>query len=100
MNVIGGLSSREGMGMEGFSSEERDDELTICTVSFHNARHIALNWELVAALNRNDDRINWIDAENTPAGCKDRLNFSDPRYRVIPGASPNSKDNYHHTDGL
>jgi hypothetical protein len=86
--------------MQSDSSEQRNDELTICTVSFHNARHIALNWELAAALNKNADRINWIVAENTPAAGKDRLSFSDPRYRVVPGAPPNVKDNYHHTEGL
>ena len=69
--------------MEGVS-RQRDDELTICTVSFHNARHIALNGELVAALNKTPDRIKWIVAENTPAGGKDRLEL----FRsAVPGGS-------------
>jgi hypothetical protein len=86
--------------MSRVSAEKRDDALTICTVSFHNARHIALNWELVAALNKNAAQIKWIVAENTPVGDRDRLDFSDPRYRVILGAPPNVKVSYHHTEGL
>jgi len=86
--------------MEGLSSAQRDDELTICTVSFHNARHIALNWELVSTLNKGADRFKWIIAENTLEGGKDRLDFTDPRYCVIAGAAPNAKVSYHHTEGL
>lgn len=78
----------------------RDHELTICTVSFHNARHLALNWELTRQFNQDAEQIHWIVAENTPGGGRDRLETSDSRFRVIPGAPPNKKVSYHHTEGL
>ena len=86
--------------MEAPNSQQHDNELTICTVSFHNARHIVLNWELATALTYDEDRIQWIVAENTPVGGRDRLDYSDSRFRVIPGAPPISKVSYHHTEGL
>ncbi len=86
--------------MERPSPSKIDDRLTVCTVSFHNARHLALNWDLTRALNRDAERIQWVIAENTPDGGRDRLDRSDSRFRVIPGAPPNSKASYHHTEAL
>jgi hypothetical protein len=74
-------------------------DLTICTVSFHNAAHLIANWELAERLNGNT-RPTWIVAENTPEGSHGKLAASDPRFRVIPGAEGRHRDNYHHTIAL
>lgn len=75
-------------------------DLTVCTVSFHNAPHLIANWELGERLNRGDGRLRWIVAENTPNGSPHRLDPSDPRFRVIPGTDGRHRDNYHHTIAL
>lgn len=47
-------------------------ELTICTVSFHHAPHLRLNYELVRRLNPNM-KIRWVIGENSPLDSDRRL---------------------------
>ncbi len=77
-----------------------DRELTICTVSFHNAPHLIANWELGERLNRGKGRLKWIVAENTPDGSRHKLTAPDPRFRLIAGTEGRHRDNYHHTIAL
>jgi hypothetical protein len=75
-------------------------ELTICSVSFHNARHLSLNWELADRLTRGDGRLRWVIAENTPDGSEARLDPHDRRFLIIPGVDDSHRDNYQHTEAL
>ncbi|WP_299614808.1 hypothetical protein [Pelagibius sp.] len=74
--------------------------LTICTVSFHNAPHLALNWRLSDALNRDGASLRWVVAENSPLGAPDRLPTDDARFDVIAGASPDYYPNFQHAVAL
>jgi hypothetical protein len=47
-------------------------ELTICTVSFHHAPHLRLNYDLVRRLNPNA-KIRWVIGENSPLDSDRRL---------------------------
>ena len=75
-------------------------DLTICSVSFHNAAHLILNWELTKRLNPDADRCRWLIAENTPEGAEGRLRSADARFEQIPGADPRLVPNYQHTEAL
>jgi len=75
-------------------------DLSICSVSFHNAPHLVLNWELATHLNPDFNRCRWLIAENTPADAKDRLAATDSRFELVPGASPQLVPNYQHTEAL
>ena len=86
--------------MSNIVSQDNDRALTICSVSFHNARHLILNWNLTRQFNHDSERIKWVIAENTPEGAKDRLSFDDDRFQVIPGASGQRRISYHHTEAL
>ncbi len=81
---------------------QREDnlELTVCSVSYYNARHLALNWELSDHLNRGDARLHWVVAENTPDGSDAKLDAGDRRFLVIPGVGEEHRDNYQHTEAL
>jgi len=74
--------------------------VTVCTVSFHNAPHLRLNWMLADALNRDGSEIRWVVAENTPSGSKDRLTADDSRFKVIEGVGPEHVPNFQHTIAL
>ncbi len=82
------------------SSSNHGRALTICSVSFHNARHLILNWNLTHQCNRDPDRIKWVIAENTPEGTTDRLSITDERFQVLPGTSGQRRVSYHHTEAL
>jgi len=86
--------------MSATTLSDNDHALTICSVSFHNARHLILNWNLTRRFNRDPQRIKWVIAENTPEGGTDRLDFTDDRFLVIPGASGQCRVSYHHTEAL
>ena len=75
-------------------------ELTICSVSYHNARHLSLNWELADRLTRGDGRLRWVIAENSPEGSDAKLDPDDRRFLVIPGVGEDHRDNYQHTEAL
>lgn len=51
--------------------------LTVCTVSYHHAAHLRLNFDEAAKRNPGAD-IRWIVAENTPAGSELRLSGDVP----------------------
>jgi hypothetical protein len=74
--------------------------ITVCTVSFHNAPHLRLNWALADALNREEARIDWVVAENTPPHSDDRLDPGDQRFKVIEGVGPEHSPNFQHTLAL
>ena len=78
----------------------RDLALTICSVSFHNAHHLALNWNFTRKLNANGANIRWIVAENTPEGGHARLSSDDERFHVIAGVTGFHRVSYHHTEAL
>src|SRR5690606_10106474 len=63
---MAGMSSGE---MTGVTSQY---ELTICTVSFHHAPHLRLNYDLVRRLNP-DTKIRWVIGENSPLDSDRRL---------------------------
>jgi hypothetical protein len=75
-------------------------ELTICSVSFHNAGHLSLNWALADRLTQGDGRLRWVIAENTPEGSDGKLDPDDRRFLVIPGVGDEHRDNYQHTEAL
>ena len=79
---------------------ENNLELTICSVSYYNARHLSINWELADRLTRGDGRLHWVIAENTPNGSDAKLDFGDRRFLVIPGVGEDHRDNYQHTEAL
>lgn len=76
------------------------DDLTICSVSYHSRRHLALNYELTR---QTSDNFRWLVVQNGPA---EEL----PNFSVIPGANrptaiptgnPAIKAvSYHHAMGL
>ena len=74
--------------------------VTVCTVSFHNAPHLRLNWALADALNREEAQIDWVVAENTPPYSDDRLDPGDQRFKVIEGVGPEHSPNFQHTLAL
>jgi len=76
-------------------------QLTICTVSFYNADHIRLNWELTRQLNTGAESVHWIVAENTPGGAGSAATlWGDDRFTVIAGADSSHTPTYHHTIAL
>ena len=77
-----------------------DLELTICSVSYHNARHLGINWELANRLTRGDGNLRWVIAENTPPGSDAKLDSDDARFLVIPGVGEDHRDNWQHTEAL
>ncbi|MDA8092643.1 MAG: hypothetical protein M0T84_01835 [Betaproteobacteria bacterium] len=79
----------------------RADEprLTLCSVSFHNARHLALNRRLAARL-AGTGALPWVVAENTPPGGQDRLHEDAESFKVIPGVDAGHRPNYQHTEAL
>ena len=81
-------------------SPSAQSALTVCTVSFHNAPHLALNWQLADVLNRDGSTIRWVVAENSPPGVPDRLRTDDGRFDVIAGASPDYFPNFQHAVAL
>jgi len=74
--------------------------LDICSVSFHNAPHLELNWALTERLNPLPHHCRWLVAENTPEGAPDRLSSDDARFELLPGASKKLVPNYQHTEAL
>jgi hypothetical protein len=75
-------------------------DLSICSVSYHNATHLRVNWHLARRLNADSDRCRWIIAENTPEAAAERLDAGDPRFEILPGASSRLVPNYQHTEAL
>lgn len=75
-------------------------DITVCTVSFHNAPYLRLNWHLCEHLNDGDSGVSWIVAENTPEGASDRLAPDNPHFTVIPGEGPGLRPNFQHTLAL
>lgn len=57
---------------EPAGSADPQFDLTICTVSFHHAPHLRLNYDLVRRLNPNT-KIRWVIGENTPPESPLRL---------------------------
>lgn len=76
------------------------NELTVCSVSFGNAKHLRLNEALASHLNAGGDKLKWIIAENTPVGSTDRLELTNGAFTVIPGIEGNHTPTYHHTLAL
>lgn len=78
-------------------------DLTVCTVSYHNARHLEVNWQLAHQRTVGPRPIRWIVAENTPPGGSERLQL-DPQGRqwltVLPGANTKLPPNLHHAVAL
>lgn len=75
-------------------------DVTICTVSFHNAPHLKLNYEWTEILNQGAGTAHWVVAENSPPQAQDRLTAEDPCFQVIEGAPPGDAPNLHHTLAL
>jgi len=78
-------------------------DLTICSVSLHDARYLALNWELTRQLNGGAP-CKWLVAENTQEGEESRLGLEDRRFDVIAGVDAPQmnkyRGSYHHGGAL
>lgn len=82
----------------------RENELTICTVSFKHKNLIEANIDFVDKMN---PRMNifWIVVENTPEGTSEKLTIGDRKnLKVIQGIANNfqgvASASYHHASGL
>ena len=75
------------------------NDLTICSVSFHNRAHLELNYRLAERLNGRAGRHRWLIAENTPHGPR-RLRQEDGRFEVHKGAENDHVPNHQHTLAL
>lgn len=70
--------------------------MTICTVSFGHARHLALNHDLLTRLNpREWGRVDWMVAENAAEGQPDRV-VDTASFLVLPGSNERSRGASHH----
>jgi hypothetical protein len=78
-------------------------DLTLVTVSFKSRPFLELNEGWLRRLNPGEG-VEWIVAENSPAGAGDRLEPGQPGFRVVEGARyeerPYGAVSYHHAAGL
>jgi hypothetical protein len=80
----------------------RDNNLTVCSVSFNSQDYLQLNWQLTQELN-NQQNCQWIIAENTPNwSASNKYEIAGDRCLIIEGAvpDPNLAPSYHHADAL
>ena len=79
-----------------------EEELTICTVSYHNNRHLHLNRQLATTINQGQVPP-WIVVENSPLDAQDRVQSSDG-FIVHDGTAHDPQrpkpGSYHHGLGL
>jgi hypothetical protein len=75
-------------GLRAQISVTDDSRLTICTVSYGHAQHLALNRCLAARLNGSEFAdIEWLVAENAPADTPRRLSGKEKHFKHYDGAS-------------
>ena len=62
----------------------KEQDLTICSVSYSNSEFFELNSELISRLNANTS-FNWVVVENSPNNTGNRLDSSDARFQIVEG---------------
>lgn len=77
-------------------------DLTVCTVSFRNTSHLALNFQLTDKLCTGPNSIQWAVAENSPTDTQNRFTIgNNPDWlTILPGVEGDYPPNLHHTLAL
>jgi hypothetical protein len=80
-----------------------DSGVTVCSVSFHNARHLELNWNVTSRLNPMQ-RLMWVVTANTPSDADDLATLGAGHFVVARGSAFDPgrprPASYHHGIGL
>jgi len=77
-------------------------DLSVCTVSFRNTRHLEINWAMARERTSGPKPIRWIVAENSPPGTESAFSSGgNPDWlTILPGIEGRYPPNLHHTLAL
>lgn len=82
---------------------EKENNLTICSVSYNSADWLRLNAHFVRSINKQID-YRWIVVENSDIDSPKRLEATNNGFDILAGAKRNRQDSaapsYHHGEGL